>query len=132
MGPSPHLWFLDAKPQLLDQNNKFLRVPDITCCFVVSKQHVLWVPAFMCGFCLQNRDFWTRITSLYGSQTSPVVLCIQNNVICNSITGLYGFQPSSVVLCLQNCAFRARITILCGSQTPPVVFPCKTATSGTE
>ena len=37
-------------------------------------------------------------TSLYGYQTSPVVLCIQTSVIGTRITSLYGFQPSSVVL----------------------------------
>ena len=60
MGPSPHLLFctfkkatlgpelhvsmgssaqcLDAKQRLLDQNNKFLCVPDITCHFVHALQ----------------------------------------------------------------------------------------------
>ena len=65
---------------------------------------------------MQNSDFWSRITSLYGSLTSPVVLCMQNSVISIRITGgpspqlwlldakqrLYGFQPSHVVLCIQN------------------------------
>ena len=37
MGPSPHVWFLDAKLRLLDQNNKSLRVPDKTCRFVIGK-----------------------------------------------------------------------------------------------
>ena len=45
--------------------------------------------------------------SLYGFQTSPVVLCIQNGVISTRITSLYGSQPSSVA------------------------FPCKIATFGT-
>ena len=57
MGPSPHLWFLLAKHRLLDQNNKSP-----------------WVPALICGFCMQNSDIMTRITSLYWSQTSPVDL----------------------------------------------------------
>ena len=26
---------------------------------------------------MQNSDLWTRITSLYGSQTSPAILCVQ-------------------------------------------------------
>ena len=38
MGSSPHLWFLDAQQRLLDQNNKSLWVPDITCRFVHAKQ----------------------------------------------------------------------------------------------
>ena len=51
------------------------------------------------GFCMQNCDFMTRITSLYGSQTSPVVLCMQNSFIINS---LYGSKTSPVVVCMQN------------------------------
>ena len=51
----------------------------------------------MCGFWMQNSDFWSGITSLYGSHTKPVVLCMQNSVISTRITSLYGFQPSSVV-----------------------------------
>ena len=50
----------------------------------------------------------TRINSLYGSQTSPVILCMQNKVISIRITSLYGSQPSFVI------------------------FACKTATLGTE
>ena len=34
MGPRPHLWFLHAKQRLLDQNNKSLWVPDMSCRFV--------------------------------------------------------------------------------------------------
>ena len=62
----------------------------------------------MCVFWMQNSDFWSVITSLYGSQTKPVVLCMQNSVISIRITSLYGFQPSSVV------------------------FACKTATLGPD
>ena len=79
MGPSPHLWFLLANQRLLDQN-----------CMS------LWVPALICGFCMQNCDFWTRITSFYLYQTAPVALCMQNSVITIRITSLYGSQPSSV------------------------------------
>ena len=38
IGPSPHLWFLDAKQRLLDHNNKSQWHPDLTCCFVYAKQ----------------------------------------------------------------------------------------------
>ena len=139
MGPNPHLWFLHAKQPIFDQNFKSL-----------------WLPALICWFCMQNSEFWTRITSLNGSQTSPVLLCMQNSVIFTRISSLYGFQPSSVVLsthnsvistrinrlywfqlspvvlCMQNNDFRTRITSLCGIKTPSVVFACKTATSGPE
>ena len=103
-----------------------------------------------------NSAFWTRITSLYGSHTSPIVLCMQNSVICTRMICLYGLQtssvvlgshnsvlstrikrlyclqPSPVVLWMQNRGFRTRITSLGRSKTPPVVFACKTATSGPE
>ena len=46
---------------------------------------------------MQNSDFWTRITNLCGSQTSPVVLCMQYSVISTRIACLYESQPSSVV-----------------------------------
>ena len=56
VGPSPHLWFFHAKQRLLDQNYKSL-----------------WIPALICGFCIGNSVFRTRIASLYGSQPSSVV-----------------------------------------------------------
>ena len=56
MGPSPHWWLSHAKQRLLDQNCK-----------------PLWVPALICGFCMQKSNFRTRITNLSVSQTSPMV-----------------------------------------------------------
>ena len=63
-------------------------------------------------YCMQNSDFWSRITSLYGSQTSSVVLSTHNWVLNTKIKRLYWFQPSPVVLCMQNSDFRTRITSL--------------------
>ena len=60
--------------------------------------------------------------SLYGYQTSLVVLCMQNGVIYTRMTRLHGFQPSSVVLCLQNSDFKTRLTSLYGSQSSSVVL----------
>ena len=71
---------------------------------------------------MQNSDFWTRITSLYGSQTWPVILCIYNSVISTRITRLYGYQLSSVVLCIQNSDLMTTIACVYGSQTSPVIF----------
>ena len=56
-----------------------------------------------------------RINSLYGSQTSPVVLYMQNVIIIR-ITSLYGSQTSPVVLCIQNSDFSIRNTSLYGSK----------------
>ena len=100
MGPCPHTWFLDAKQQLLDQNNKSLWVPDLTCHFVHAKPRDLhqndksiWVSALLCGSFHANSDFKTRLTSLYGSHTSCVVLSTHNCLLSTRIKRLYGFQP---------------------------------------
>ena len=114
------------------------------------------MPVLICGFCLQNRDFWIRITSLYGSQTSPMFFCIQNSGFRTRIASLYWSQPSSVVLyihnsdnmtriislygsqtspvilCMQNSVSSSRITSLYWSQPSSVLFACKTATFGSE
>ena len=108
MSPISHVWFLDAKQRLLDRNNKSLWVPDITCRCV----H-------------ENSVIRTRISSLYVSQTSSMVLSTHNCVLNTTIKGLYWFQQSPVVLCMQNSAFMTRITSLCGSKTPPVVLRAK-------
>ena len=131
IGPSHHVWFLNAKQRLLDWNCKDLSVNDHTCCYF-----------------MQNFDFWTRITSLFGSQTWPVILCMYNSVLNIRITSLYGyqtshvvfckqnsvistrntsfyvFQPSSVVLCKQNSTLRTKIACLYGSQPSCVVVGC--------
>ena len=121
MGPSPHLWFLHANQWLLDQNYKFQWVPDLTCPFVYAKQcdmyqniKSIWVPDLICGFWMQNSHFWTRITNLYGSQTSPVFLCIQYSVISNRITCLYGSQPLSVVFAWKTATFGAELQVSMG------------------
>ena len=46
-----------------------------------------------------------RISNLYGSQISPVVLCMQNRVISTTITSLYRTQPSSVVFTCKTHTF---------------------------
>ena len=78
---------------------------------------------------MQNIDYWTRITSLYGSQTSPVVLCMQNNFKSRCFQSknhrwrLETIETSKsgarhAVLQAQN----HRIISLDCSQTPPVVL----------
>ena len=46
--------------------------------------------------CIQNSDFMTTIACVYGSQNSPVVFYMQNSVPSTWITGLYVSPPSSV------------------------------------
>ena len=97
IGPSLHVWFLDAKQRLFDWNYKALWVKDNTCCF-----------------CMQNFDFWTRITSLYGSQTWPVILCMYNSVLNIRITSLYGSQPSSVVFAFKTSWLASELLVSMG------------------
>ena len=79
----------------------------------------------LCFFFMQNSDFMTRLTSLYGSQTSSVILSKHNSVISTRIKRLYGFQPSPVVLCMQNIDFITWITSFSSE-----VFACKPETFG--
>ena len=97
VGPCADLLFLDAKQRLLGQNN-----------------NSLWVPAHICCFWMQNSDFWTRISSLNGSQTWPVILCMYNSVISTRITSRCGFHPSSVVLCVQNSDLKTKLHVSIG------------------
>ena len=105
MCPSPHLWFLHAKQRIFG--------PEF---------QSLWVPALICSFCMPNSEFWTRITSLYVSQTLPVLLCMQNSLICTRISSLYGFQHSSVVMSTHNSVPNTRINRLYWFQLSPVVL----------
>ena len=114
-------------------------MPALICGFVDSKQRpykhnclCLWVPDLTCDFCMQNSDLWTRITSLYGSHTWPVILCIYNSMISTRITRLYGFQPSSVVLWIQKSDLITTIACVYGSQTSPAIFAFKTALLASE
>ena len=50
---------------------------------------------------MQTSDFRTRLTSVYGSQTSSVVLSTPNSVLSTRIKRQYGFQPSPVVMFMQ-------------------------------
>ena len=72
MSPSPHLWFLQAKQRILDQNYKSLWVQDLTNRFVHAWQRDLhqndksiWVPDLICGFCIQKATFGPAYKSLW-------------------------------------------------------------------
>ena len=71
-------------------------------------------PALLCSFHMQNSHFWTRITSLYGSQTSPVVLCMQYSLISTRITSLYGSQPTSAVFACKTVTFGPELLVSMG------------------
>ena len=139
MGSSLYLWFLNAKQRLLDQKYESLLVPALICGFYMQNSDFRARITSLYGsqispmvFCNQNRDFSTRIPSLYGWQLSSVVLCIHNSVIMTRINSLYGSQTSPVLLCMQNNVISIRITSLYGSQPSSVVFAWKTGTFGAE
>ena len=123
-----------AKQRLLILSSKSLWVPDITCRFVHAIQHdvyqnhlSLWVPTLICGFSMQTCDFWSKITSLYGSQTWPVVLCMQNGVITIRNTSLYGSQPSCVVLGCKTATFGPEYQVSMCPRYNLSFCACKTA-----
>ena len=136
---SPHMWLCAFKRATFRPNCLCLWVPDLTCDLLHANSVpsiritcLYGSPPLSVLLCMQNSDFMTKHTSLYGSQTSSVVLSTHNSVLSTRIKRLYWFQPSSVVLYMRNRDFRTRINSLSGSKTPPVVFAYKTATSGPE
>ena len=74
-----------------------------------------------------KQRLWTRITNLYGSQTSPVVLCMQYSMISTRITFLYGSQPLSMVFGCTTATFGAELQVSMGPRHDLSVCGCKTA-----
>ena len=82
---------------------------------------------------MQNSEFWSRITSLHGTQASPVVLCMQyNSLISTRITCLYGPQPLSEVFSCKTAAFWAELQPSMGSRHNLSFCACKTVWLGPE
>ena len=139
MSPRPHLSFCACKPAWLASELLVSMGLNPYLFFLHAKQR-----------------FWSRITSLYMSQTSSVVLCTQNSVISIRITSLYGSQTSSVVFIFKTahygqeilvslgprpylsfCAckttwFAPEWQVYTGSSPHLCFFPCKTATLGPD
>ena len=105
MGPRPHLSCYECKTVWLASELLFSRGPSPR----------LW-------FWMQNSDFWTRITSLYRYQTSPVVLCMQISVISTRIKSLYGPQTSPVVWYMQNSVTLAHELLVSMGSCPHLWF----------
>ena len=105
MGPRPHLSFCPCKTACLASELLVSMGPSPHLWFLHAKQRLL-----------------DQHKSLYGYQTSPVVLCIQNSVTSCWITSLYGSQPLSVFFWMQNSDFRTRFTSLYGSLSSSVVL----------
>ena len=72
-------------------------------------------------FGIHNSVIMTRINSLYGSQTSPVVVCMQNNEINIRITILYGSHPSSVVSACKTTSLAPELQVSMGP-SPHLLF----------
>ena len=81
---------------------------------------------------MQNRDFWTRITNLYGSQRSPVVLCMQYSVISNRITCLHRCQPLTVVFSFKTATFGQEQQVSMGPRHPLSFCACITECLASE
>ena len=139
MGPSTHLWLCANKTACLAP---ILQVsmgprPHLLICAcktasLATNKESVWVPAYICRFCIQNSDFMTRKTSLYGSLTSPVDLCMHNNVRSARITSLYGSQHSSGLFACKTACLEPELQVsMCRS---PDLWFCafKTATLGPE
>ena len=101
-----------------------------TAWFALEWQVYMGFSPHLCFFSMQNSDFVTRHTSLYGSQISSVVVSTHNRVLSTRIKRLCGFQPSPVVLCMQNSNFSPWNTSLYGSQPSSEVFAWKPAAFG--
>ena len=74
----------------------------------------IWVPALTSGCVLANGDFRTTITSLCGSQTSPIDLCMQNSDLSTKITSLNWSQPPSVVFACKTETLRPGLQVSMG------------------
>ena len=138
MGPSPQSVLLHAKRWLLDQNYKSPCVSDFTCrcewktAWLSSDLLVPMGPSpHRC--CLHlNKDFWSRIISLYLSLTSPVVLCLQNSVISIRITSLCGSHTLPVVFAFKTAWLASELLVSMGPIPHLSICACKTAWLGSD
>ena len=104
MGPRLHLSFCKCKTAWLASEILVSMSPSPHRCFVHA-----------------NRDFWSRITSLYWSQPSSLVLCIQNSDFMTWNKCLYWSQPSSVVFACKTASFAQELKVsMC--PTPHLFF----------
>ena len=110
MGPRHHLCFHACK----------------TAC-LASELLVSVGPSSHLWFLHANSDFWTRITSLYGSQISPVVMCMQYSVISTRLSSLYVSLPSSVVFACKTTTFGPELQVSMGPIHHLSFCACNTA-----
>ena len=108
MGPSPPVWIMDAKQRLLFWKKKSLWVPDITRHFVHTNQRdfhkndkSIWVPTLICGFCMQNSDFWTSIQVSMGTRPHQSFCAYKTTWLAPELLVSMGSSPH-----LWFCAFK--------------------------
>ena len=77
-------------------------------------------------------DFWTRITSLCGSQNSPVIFCMQNSVPSIRNTSLHGSQLSRVVFWCKTATYGPEKQVSMGPRHDLSFGGCKTAWLASE
>ena len=72
-GSQPSSVVYACKTATFGPEYKSLWVAVLTCRYVHAQQRDYhqndqsqWVPALICGFCMQNSEYWTRITSVHG------------------------------------------------------------------
>ena len=110
MGASPQVWFSARKSVTLAHELLVSIGPSPHLRFLHAKQ--------------RNLD---QHASLYGHQTSAVVLCMQNNVISIRITSLHGSQPSSVIFIFKTAYYRSDLLVSIGPRPHLSFCACKTA-----
>ena len=115
MSPTHNLRFCACKTACLASETLVSMGPSPHLWFLHAKQRLLY-----------------QYTSLYGYQTSPVVLCMQNSVISIRIASLYGFQPSSVVFTFQTAHYGPELLVSMGPRLRLSFCACKTAWLASE
>ena len=132
MGSSPHVWFCACKSATLAHELLVSISPSLHVWLLVSKQRLLdwnykalWFKDHTRCFCMQNFDFWTRITSLYGSQTWPVIFCMYNSVLNIRITSLCRSQPSSVVFAFKTAWLESELLVSMGPRPHDLFLDAK-------
>ena len=81
---------------------------------------------------LANCDFGSELQVSMGPRLRLLICECKNSVLRSRMTIVYSTQPSSVVLCVQNSDFSIRINSLYVSQTSPVVLCMQTTWLASE
>ena len=87
----------------------------------------VWVPALICGFCMHNSGFSTRITNVYGSQTSSVDFCKQNNVLSAKFQVSMGPTPHLWICECKTASVAPESLVSMGPILHLWICACKTA-----